>query len=276
TTSDGGYNDSSLVTVTSESIVHVTGVSVSPSTAYVQNGNEIALTATVEPKEATNKSVVWNSRDESIATVSGGIVTGLADGSTYVVVTTGDNNYKDSTLITVTSEAIVPVTGVSLTPAVVSLQSHDMITLTAEIEPYNATNKSLSWISRDLFVAKVLNGVVTCFSEGQTYIVVLTDDGNFSDSTLVSVQQSTGIEDDNNFIRKVYPNPATEYINIYLSKPVSGNLEIVSIMGELVLNQEMENTRLIKVDLTGFAPGMYFIRLKTGIGKFYHKYQVIE
>nr|WP_301907083.1 Ig-like domain-containing protein [uncultured Anaerostipes sp.] len=64
------------------------------------------LVATVEPAEATDKTVVWSSGDETKAAVSDtGEVTGIAAGSTDITVTTTDGNKTAVCTVTVTDPA---------------------------------------------------------------------------------------------------------------------------------------------------------------------------
>ena len=61
------------------------------------------LTATVAPANATNKNVTWASEDETIATVDqNGKVTGVAIGTTRIVVTTEDGAYTAACTVNVT------------------------------------------------------------------------------------------------------------------------------------------------------------------------------
>lgn len=82
--------------------VHVTGVDVSPSTASIEVGDTTTLTATVSPSNATNKTITWSTSNSSIATVSDGVVTGVAAGSVRITATTQDGSYTDYCDITVT------------------------------------------------------------------------------------------------------------------------------------------------------------------------------
>ena len=91
-----GYNSGSGETVA------VTGVSLSPSSTSVEAGQDATLTATVTPSNATNKSVTWTSSDTTIATVSGGIVTGVAEGSATITATTSDGGFTATCSVTVT------------------------------------------------------------------------------------------------------------------------------------------------------------------------------
>lgn len=69
--------------------VAVTGVTLDKNEAAVPEGLAISLVATVEPVNATDKTVTWSSSDENIATVDNGVVTGLVPGKTTITATAG-------------------------------------------------------------------------------------------------------------------------------------------------------------------------------------------
>jgi beta-glucanase (GH16 family) len=82
--------------------VAVTGVTVTPSSAQVQAGQTVQLSAAVTPSNATNKAVNWSVANPAVATVNGsGIVTGVAPGTTIVTATTADGNKTSVSAITV-------------------------------------------------------------------------------------------------------------------------------------------------------------------------------
>ncbi len=66
--------------------------------------------------------------------------------------------------------ADVPATGVTLGKTTLSLTEGESATLTATVEPENATDKAIVWTSSDNAVATVENGVVTAKSEGTATI----------------------------------------------------------------------------------------------------------
>ena len=92
------------LTVDMKPAVHVTGVSVSPTTLTLEKGKTATLTATVTPSNATDKSVTWSSSNTSVATVtSAGVVKGVATGSAKITATTTDGGKTASCSVTVTA-----------------------------------------------------------------------------------------------------------------------------------------------------------------------------
>ena len=87
--------------------VHVTSVSVSPSTASIEVSETVQLTETVLPANATDKSVTWSSNNNAIATVSSGLVTGVSAGTAVITVTTTDGGYTATSTITVTQPVLI-------------------------------------------------------------------------------------------------------------------------------------------------------------------------
>ena len=68
--------------------IAVTSVSLSSNSETIKVGKTVTLIPTISPSNATNKSVNWSSSNTSIATVSGGTVTGVAEGTATITVTT--------------------------------------------------------------------------------------------------------------------------------------------------------------------------------------------
>ncbi len=97
--------------VVNPATVAVTGVSVSPETLSLSVGATGALTATVSPANATNKSVSWTSATPAVATVSSsGVVTGQSVGTATITARTADGSFSDTSSVTVTSTTNPPGT----------------------------------------------------------------------------------------------------------------------------------------------------------------------
>ena len=92
--------------------VHVTGITVAPTTSTLYIGGTVSITANVEPALATDKSVTWSTGDDTIATVdSNGVITAVGVGNTTVTVTTVDGGFTADVDVTVQAKAAVTVTG---------------------------------------------------------------------------------------------------------------------------------------------------------------------
>ena len=106
-TADGGKEAKCTVTVkkTAEGNVSVTGVSLDKTSAELEVGGSLTLTATVAPDDAANKNVSWKSDKEEVATVANGTVTAVAAGSAVITVTTEDGGKTASCTITVTEKS---------------------------------------------------------------------------------------------------------------------------------------------------------------------------
>ena len=70
--------------------VPVTGITLDKSEVSVNAGNTVTLTATVTPDNATDKTVIWTSSDESVATVADGVVTAVAVGEAIITAKAGE------------------------------------------------------------------------------------------------------------------------------------------------------------------------------------------
>ena len=88
---DGDVTASCIVTVTNSA----TGIEMSESEVYIARNSQKQLTATVKPDTAENKNITWESKYPEIATVdSNGLVTAKMAGTTIVVATSADGEFK--------------------------------------------------------------------------------------------------------------------------------------------------------------------------------------
>ena len=88
------------------------------------------------------------------------------------------------------SKDTIAVKGVSVQSSIV-LEKGETAMLSAQIDPDNATNKSVTWKSNNTGVATVSNsGTVTSVGVGETNITVTTEDGNKTATCKVTVIQA--------------------------------------------------------------------------------------
>jgi uncharacterized protein YjdB len=148
-----GSNKTATCTVTVTGVaVKVSSVTVSPATAAIETGGTVQLTAAVLPADATNKALSWSSAKPSVATVdSNGLVRGIAASATPVTITAaaGDGSGVSGTAaVTVKLPAgAVPVDSLSLSPssAPSPFYSGSNFTISADVQPGNATDKTVNW-----------------------------------------------------------------------------------------------------------------------------------
>lgn len=86
------FTDNALTTITLISTAPCTGITLSAATAAITDiGNTATLTATLTPVDTTD-TVYWSSSDETVATVSGGVVTSAGVGTATITATCGSYN----------------------------------------------------------------------------------------------------------------------------------------------------------------------------------------
>jgi Synergist-CTERM protein sorting domain-containing protein len=178
---------SGVATVTVNS-VNVTGVTVSPKSANLVIGetSTIALTAIVTPDNAANKDVEWDIDNPSVASVNHlGFVTALTVGKAKITVTTIDGKFTDTCEIEVSSvlSGDVLVEKITLSPPSATIKVGVPFTLTAGIEPTNASNQNVAWSSNNNAIATVSVGIVTGVSEGTATITVSATDASGASAT---------------------------------------------------------------------------------------------
>ena len=82
----------------------------------------------------------------------------------------------------------VAVTGITLDQTSGTLTEGESVTLTATIQPVNASNKTVTWTSSAPTVATVANGVVTAVKAGTATITAKTQDGGFEATYSLTVE----------------------------------------------------------------------------------------
>ncbi len=147
----------------------------------------VALTATVLPARATEKTVTWSSSDEKVATVTAdesdstkATLTYVAAGTATITAKVSDTVYAEAEITL--QDANVVVTAISVTDsdngASGTIDAGDTLTLTATVTPENATDSSVTWSSSNEEVATVADGVVTGVAAGSATITATAADGS--------------------------------------------------------------------------------------------------
>ena len=183
-------------------IIPVTGISLDKYSMTILLGSNAQLTAAIIPSNATYRQYSWSSDNPLVATVSTtGLVTSVAPGSAYIKATTIDG-FEASCYVTVA----IPATGVSISPAAVSLDAGDMYFLTATVFPENVGNPGLVWTSSNEDVVTVTQGgLIRAVGSGRTVTITATaadGSGVYGTATVfVPVVYTTGVTLNKSFLQ---------------------------------------------------------------------------
>lgn len=198
TASVGGASVAKTITVTAAEEPKDTVTSITLNkyslTLYVGEMGE-QLAATILP-EGSTASVVWQSSNPNVATVTEkGLVQAVTPGTSVITATAGGRHV--SCIVSVLA-ARVRVTGVSFAESKHEIPMGGTATLTATITPADATVKTLVWTSDDPGIASVSRtGIVTAVSVGTTKIHATSVDGNHSAEVTVTVTAAPQLGDVN-------------------------------------------------------------------------------
>lgn len=192
--------DGTTVTGTTQVTVNVPSVSISfaNTAASVEVGKTVTLTPTVTVKagetvlENVSYTLAWESSSTGNATVSGGTVTGVAEGSANITATvetitvggvTVTLDSKPSAAVAVTVEASKePALTLNKTETTLSVQTQETITATVT----NSSETTITWESSDESVATVDDGVITAVAPGTATITATLQDVVDSDNKPVT------------------------------------------------------------------------------------------
>jgi len=134
-------------TSTFVAVANITGI---PSNK--QTGTDLTLNGTVEPENATNKTIVWSvsSAGTTGATITSGVLKTTATGTVKVTATitngaSATTNYTQDFTINVVNElpAFVAVTNITGVPSTATVNTN--LTLSGTVAPATASNKTIVW-----------------------------------------------------------------------------------------------------------------------------------
>ena len=142
----------------------------------------------------------------------------------------------------------VPVTGVTVAPATVSVNTGLTTQLTATVAPANATNQTVTWSSGSTSVATVsATGLVSGIAPGTATITATTQDGLKTSTSLVTV---TNVP-----VTGVTVSPATATVNVGLTSQLTATIAPSNATDKAV-TWSSSNTAAATVSATGLVTGV--------------------
>jgi hypothetical protein len=189
--------------------------------------------------------------------------TGYVPGQKYTITASGIHNGANKFGFQITAEdkngksgtfVITDATNTQFSPTGEAWVTHTAAGTTA-------TGGTASW-SMDWIAPASGSGIVTFYA---TFNAANGDGSNNGDviyGSAKSFSQSTVGIDENELASQVsiYPNPATNFINVDL--PVSAQVRIFDLTGKLILDVEGVNG-ITTVDLNEFEPGLYITQIES-------------
>ncbi|MBQ3814176.1 MAG: Ig-like domain-containing protein, partial [Bacteroidales bacterium] len=174
-TAQAGDKTASCTVTINQLHVSVGSIILNKTSLFLVEGDSETLVATVQPDNASNKTVTWSSSDESIATVNEqGKVTAVKEG--YATITAKAEDKTAECQVTV-SKREIPVSSIVLNTNNVEMIEGESVRLVATVSPANATNASITWSSSNEAVATVdQQGLVTALKEGAADITAQAGD----------------------------------------------------------------------------------------------------
>ncbi|MBC6721012.1 Ig-like domain-containing protein [Treponema sp. Marseille-Q4130] len=146
------------------------------------------LSAAITPANANNKKITWASDNSGIAKVDqNGNVRGKADGTALITVTTEDGGKTATCTVKV---KFIHIDGISFDKNELDLGIGESYKLTATIDPANASNKKITWVSDKPAIAEVdQDGNVRGKAEGTAVITATTEDGGKTATCTVKLEE---------------------------------------------------------------------------------------
>ena len=163
----------------------VSAVTLNKQLLSIYTEDEVQLTETVYPTNATNQVVEWSSSNEKIATVDpDGIITGIGAGNCVITATATDGSSKYADCVVVVTKR-VPVTGLSLNASSFDLLYNDTAQLAVTVAPSDATYDKVTWTTSDAKIVSVSetgkiggvgtgSAVVTATAGGKSISITVT------------------------------------------------------------------------------------------------------
>ncbi len=190
-TSSGSTTPETSTSETAQPVL-VSQITLSASKTELIEGESVQLEAVVLPEDASDKALVYQSSDPSVATVSEtGLVTAIKEGKAIITAESADAGEAKATIEITVTRKVVLVSEISLTAEKTELIEGDTVQLTATVLPEDADDKGLVYSSSDVQVATVSeSGLVTALKEG---IVTITaesaDEGNAQTTIQITVKR---------------------------------------------------------------------------------------
>ena len=213
---------------------------------YLKEKNIINVS--FEPKDATDKSIVWKSNNPNIAIVdSKGVVSGINTGSTDIIVSTTDGRITGKCHVLVKERK---VESIKLDDTDMTLRVGNKKKLSLVVLPENATNKKVSYISSDRNVLSIdENGNMTAKKVGQVVVTVKSVNNIKASSNITVVDANTVL------VNSVKLNKSSLRLDVGKEEKLHATISPSNAYNKKI-NWSSSNTSIATVDSNGNIRGI--------------------
>ena len=194
TATDGSRTAGSVIVRVTQPVTMIT---VKTPEIQVTVGKSAQAKATAQPDTASDRKLVWSSSDETIATVNSyGVITGKKAGTCIVTCTSNSNPDVTGTVTVTASQPVTKIENAN-EPEELSLLTGQTVQTRWNVQPADATDKTLTFKSRHPRVVTVdANGVVTAVGRGTATVEATAKDGSRKQGSvrITVIQPVTGVE----------------------------------------------------------------------------------
>lgn len=142
-------------------------------------GDSQSLNVAFTPENTTDKTIVWTSDNDDIATVSiDGMLTGISEGKTIITAVYKDffDSFEVEVKPVLADKINIKINDVNSKEY--NLKKGEKIQFKAEVLPENTTDKTVEWSVSDKNIATIdENGLLTCIESGTVIVTASTVNG---------------------------------------------------------------------------------------------------
>lgn len=235
--------------------VPVSGVSLNKDTVSLLVGETEILAATVEPTDASDKTVTWMSSNEAAATVtSSGVVTAVGAGTATITATTTDGGLTVACVVTVKANitAVASVAGITVVYGTNAEKMAAGLPATVEVTVSGGTTAELPvvWSTSGYNAAVagscLLTGALTLPSDGN-----VTNTSDLKANVTVTVKcDITGVDAIQDYSVPLGTELSNLPAKVYVTVSGGGRRELAVVWGTESYDKERAGTYILDGDLT--------------------------
>ena len=251
--------------------VEVTSITASSNYLALNVGETRKITYTIQPSNATDKTVTFASSDSSKVSVDQqGNIEALAEGDILITITASNGVSTDCQVVVTAVSQVVSVTGITLNVNNGNVQPNETLKLTATVLPSNATNKSVTWESNNTGVATVNNGTVTGVADGEATITCKSvENPSITATCQITVQTVEALTSITNGLVHSYnlaglsgDSTAIEDLTGNINMTMTDFSNVATAKTELGIKADSTNARLVLNSISPTATNKYTVVVK--------------